>query len=372
MVQRRFCPELTRRTNDTKRGRICTTERPRERIRRNILIRCSDNSTDVGVGSRVLGDRARRGGTIGEHRRIIGICHTNSDGDAICQTPIGNGDRDSVGVLCFIVEFRFCPELPTCANNTKRRRIRTTERVAQRITIHIRCSDDRSDICVGSRVLGDGARRSVLSKHRCLIDIGNTDRDSNAICQTPIGNGDHHLVGVPGFKVEGCVGLELPRRADNTKRGRIRATQRPDQRITIHIGGSDRRADVGAGCRVLRYRARRGGTIGEHRCLVNIRHIDSDSDAVTATRPIGDRNDDRIGVLRLIVKGGVGLELTICANNAKRGRIRATETISQCVAIGIGRSDNRADICVRARVLCHRTCRATAFGESRHSVIRRR
>ena len=188
----------------TKRRRICPAKGIRERIRRNILIRRSNNRSDVGTRCRVLRDGARRGGAIGEHRRIIGICHIDSDRDAIRQGPIKNRNRDGVGVLCFIVEGCFRLELPRCADNTKRFRIRTTQRIRERIPWRflIRRSENRviryrtrcagcEDRCadVGARccVLRHRARRGVpLVEHRALIDIGNTDRDSNAIGQRPI------------------------------------------------------------------------------------------------------------------------------------------------------------------------------------------
>ena len=103
-----------------------------------------------------------------------------------------------------MVQSRFCLKLSGCADYTKRRRIRATQRIRERIiSIHIRCSDNRADVGARCCVLREGARRCSRCKTRCLVDICNIDGDGDAICQTPIGNGDRDRVGIFRFMVKG-------------------------------------------------------------------------------------------------------------------------------------------------------------------------
>ena len=240
---------------------------------------------------------------------FIYIRDINSDGNAIAPTiAIGNRDSEGVGSLGFIIKCRFCLQLPGCADDTKRGRIRTAETISECIIIRI-CSDDCcANICAGCCIFCDSERRTTtIGEHRCpiLIDIGDIDCDNDYIYEIPaISNADRQIGVRPlRFIVESGSGFQLSCIGVNTKRAPIATTQRIGQRIPmIRICGSEGSTDICAGCRVLRYSERRVGTLGEHRCLVYVSGIDYDINRVVATIAIGNGDDKRIRYPRFMVK----------------------------------------------------------------------
>ena len=85
----------------------------------------------------------------------------------------------------------------------------------------------------------------------------------------------------------------------------------------------------------------------ETRFLIHIGNIDSDSDCyLLPPLAVGDRNRHSVGGgLAFIVQGNLGLELPGGGNNAKRGSIRATQSIDEGIIISIGRSNRSPDVC---------------------------
>ena len=109
--------------------------------------------------------------------------------------------------------------------------------------------------------------------------------------------------------------------------------------------------------------------------------IDSDSNSIRATVAIRDRNGDRVRWLCFIVEGCFCLQLPICADDTKRVRIVATETIGECVLreefprvvrirnpILIGCGDRRADVCAGGCILFNRACCVCTVTEDRRII----
>ena len=118
--------------------------------------------------------------------------------------------------------------------------------------------------------------------------------------------------------------------------------------------------DVLSRCRVLCYRTRRCAA-REVGCFVDICDADCDTDRIREVTPISGSDRHGIGRFRFIIQCSVGSELTRCADDTERTRIRATECIGWCIAgIHICRSNSSPDICTRCRVLCYRTRRSAA------------
>ena len=264
-------------------------------------------------------------------------------------------------------------QLSSSADNTERRRIIATERIGERVIFRVCRSDRLADVCVGSRVLCDGARRAVtVSKGGCLIDIRDTDSEKDRIEATlAIGCADGEIVvNILGFKIQGCLSLQLPCIGVNPKRCRIASMQRVGQGIpTIGVCRLERIPDSFSRSRILRYGAC-GSLSGETRCLIDIRDTDCHINAITPAIDIGDRNRHRVGIVCFIVQGCTGLQLSRCADDTERRRIIATECISERVpCIRIRRSNSCADILSRCRVLRNNARRAIAIAEHGGAIL---
>ena len=77
-----------------------------------------------------------------------------------------------------------------------------------------------------------------------LIGHGYGNRDA-VCCGGRVGGGDRHLVGTPGLIVQERIGLQLPRRVNNSEGCRVGPAERVGQ--GVGVGGGNRGADVGAG-----------------------------------------------------------------------------------------------------------------------------
>ena len=163
--------------------------------------------------------------------------------------------------------------------------------------------------------------------------------------------------------------MELPGSADDTERGRIRATKRIGKCIVICIRCGDCPANILSRCRVLCDGARGAIAICEHGCavLVDICYIDRDKDCIC--EPAAIRNADGetvVSVLRFIVEGGSGLHLPCIRVNLKRVPIAPTQRIGQCIAaIWVCGSEGGPDVYACSGVLCDSARRAGTLGDHR-------
>ena len=125
------------------------------------------------------------------------------------------------------------------------------------------------------------------------------------------------------------------------------------------------------GCCVLRDSARRAIAICERRCpvLVDICDVDGDSNTITRTVAIGNRDGNSVGGLGFIIQSGFGLELPGGVVNTEGCGVRATDGIGQCVVVGVACGDSTPDVLPSTGILCHRTCRPIAFGETWGAVF---
>ena len=105
------------------------------------------------------------------------------------------------------------------------------------------------------------------------------------------------------------------------------------------------------------------------RCFINIRDIDRDENAVPNAIAIVSTNGKRVDVLRLIVQGFFGSDLTGIAVDAKCHAIHSPLLIGECIVICIRRSDRRADRYTGWSVLGNRADRASTVYEHGVGVL---
>ena len=96
-------------------------------------------------------------------------------------------------------------------------------------------------------------------------------------------------------------GRNLDLAALDREQARVRARQRPGEIIAVRVGGRERRADVGAGGRVLVHRASARRLVADHRRAV--------AAASTATRACGAAGAARGPFARPLVAPGLNLHL---------------------------------------------------------------
>ena len=173
IVEGIFCLDLPCCADNTKRFPILSTVHTiGEGVA--IRIRCGERLADVCAGGRVLSDEARPAATL-ERRYLVDIRDVYCDKDCICEpAAISSTDGQTVvSVLRFIVEGVFGLELPCLGVNTKRVLIAPKQRIGQCIPIIWVCGcEGCADVCAGSRVLGNSARRAItFGEHRCTVLI---------------------------------------------------------------------------------------------------------------------------------------------------------------------------------------------------------
>ena len=138
-------------------------------------------------------------------------------------------------------------ELPGCAVDTKRCRIRATETIGERIVIRIRRSDGSTDVLTGVSVLCDSARGAIaICEHWGVFYLRDVDGDRNPIATTiSIIDGHRYRIRRLYFIVECCFCFELSGCAVDTERICIRPTETIRKRVpTVRIRRSNGRADV--------------------------------------------------------------------------------------------------------------------------------
>ena len=145
---------------NTKRVPIAATQRIGQCIP-TIRVCGSEGSTDVCAGSRVLRNRERCGGAFGERRCVVDVGEIDSDSNrVVADLAIRDIDGHRIRGLGFKVKGSICLELSGGRNNAKRCSICPTETVGERAIIRIFGRNRGTDVCAGSRVLRDGARRA--------------------------------------------------------------------------------------------------------------------------------------------------------------------------------------------------------------------
>ena len=165
--------------------------------------------------------------------------------------------------------------------------------------------------------------------------------------------------------------MELTRRGNNTKRGRIRATQSIGEGVIgIWVRRTHGTPDVFTGAGIFCHRTCCPVAFGETwgAVFVYICDVDRDINRVCELA-IRNRDSHRIGGLGFIVQRSTGAELTVGAVNTERCSIGATQRVGQGVVVGVGCSDSTPDVLTRTGIFCHRPRRACSISEGRGAIL---